>query len=233
MQPAHHLRVGGLTPLTTIDYPGRLAAVVFCQGCPWRCDYCHNPLLLSPTTPAKIAWEEVDGFLERRRGLLEAVVFSGGEPTVQAALPAAARRVRELGFLAGLHTAGPSPRRLGRMLPHLDWVALDVKAPFADYPAITGVPASGERARESLERLLDWGGEFEIRTTVDTDRLSDEAVLGVAEELSRMGVESYALQKVRSPGADGRQTSSGGGRSWPSPALRDRFADLFPTFAVR
>ncbi|MBI3069525.1 MAG: 4Fe-4S cluster-binding domain-containing protein, partial [Betaproteobacteria bacterium] len=74
------LRVGGLVPLTTTDYPGRLAAVVFCQGCPWRCGYCHNPHLLPARRTAPIAWHAVRDFLERRRGLLDAVVFSGGEP---------------------------------------------------------------------------------------------------------------------------------------------------------
>ena len=77
------LRIGGLTPLSTTDYPGQLAAAVFCQGCPWRCGYCHNPHLIPATVKQGIDWVEVMRFLERRRGLLDAVVFSGGEPTLQ------------------------------------------------------------------------------------------------------------------------------------------------------
>lgn len=103
------LEIGGLTPLTTIDFPGRLAAVVFCQGCPWRCGYCQNAHLIPPSAEKRVPWADVLAFLERRRGLLEGVVFSGGEPTLQAGLPEALRQVRDLGFATGLHTAGPSP----------------------------------------------------------------------------------------------------------------------------
>jgi pyruvate formate lyase activating enzyme len=77
------LRVGGLTRLSATDYPGKLAAVVFCQGCAWRCDYCHNPELQPPRSTGEIAWPEVLAFLERRKGLLDAVVFSGGGPNQQ------------------------------------------------------------------------------------------------------------------------------------------------------
>ncbi len=80
------LRVGGLTPLTATDYPGHLAAVVFCQGCSWRCAYCHNSHLIPPRASAQIEWPAVMQFLARRVGLLDAVVFSGGEPTLQPSL---------------------------------------------------------------------------------------------------------------------------------------------------
>ncbi|MDE2090165.1 MAG: radical SAM protein, partial [Gammaproteobacteria bacterium] len=84
------LRVGGLTPLTTVDFPGCLAAVVFCQGCPGRCGYCHNPHLLPATSStAARPWAQVRDFLERRRGLLDGVVYSGGEPTAQTGIVAA------------------------------------------------------------------------------------------------------------------------------------------------
>ncbi|PKO61543.1 MAG: anaerobic ribonucleoside-triphosphate reductase activating protein, partial [Betaproteobacteria bacterium HGW-Betaproteobacteria-17] len=140
------LHVGGLTPLSTTDWPGMLAAVVFCQGCPWRCGYCHNPDLIPARGDHEIPWEDVLAFLRRRRGLLDGVVFSGGEPTAQAGLLDAMREVRELGFKIGLHTGGMYPQRLAAVLPLVDWVGLDVKAPFADYPRVTSVTGSGERA---------------------------------------------------------------------------------------
>jgi len=83
------IRVGGMTPLTSIDFPGRLAAVLYLQGCPWRCGYCHNPELLPARGQGGVAWAQAEAFLHRRVGLLDAVVFSGGEPTSQAALPIA------------------------------------------------------------------------------------------------------------------------------------------------
>ena len=108
------LRVGGLVPLTTLDYPGLLACVLFCQGCAWRCRYCHNPQLIPARGEAQIRWEDILTFLQRRQGLLQAVVFSGGEATLQAALPGAMAGVREMGFHAGLHSAGIQPHAFAR-----------------------------------------------------------------------------------------------------------------------
>lgn len=146
--PAHTLRIGGITPLTTIDFPGRLAAVLYCQGCPWRCSYCHNPELLDATTPAEMDWPQVLAFLRKRQGLLDGVVFSGGEPTLQAGLPQALEEVRALGFATALHTGGMYPERLAAVLPLLDWVGLDIKGPEHRYADITGVPGGAAFKRD-------------------------------------------------------------------------------------
>ncbi len=190
---AGQLRIGGFVPLTTIDYPGELAAVVFCQGCPWRCGYCHNSALIDPSAAPTATWAEIREFLERRRGLLDAVVFSGGEPTLQSALASATTEVRGLGFKVGLHTAGPAPERLARLLPLLDWVALDIKALPEGYPAITGIPRSGEAAWRSLALIQASGVPLEVRTTVMPDwTVRDLATLAAA--LARKGVRRYAVQ---------------------------------------
>ncbi len=190
------LRVGGLTPLTTIDYPGELSAVVFCQGCPWRCRYCHNVHLLPPRAPDLIAWSEVRGFLHRRQGLLDAVVFSGGEPTLQPALAAAMAEVRGLGFKVGLHTAGIYPGRLRALIPLLDWVGLDIKALPGDYPAITRVPGSGERAWASLVLLLAAGVPLQVRTTALPGQAPAD-LEPLCERLVRMGVTEHRVQTCR------------------------------------
>ena len=158
------LRVGGVVPFSTTDWPGRLAAVVFAQGCPWRCGYCHNAHLLPARGKEELPWALVVAFLERRRGLLDAVVFSGGEPTQQPALPQAMREVKALGFLVGLHTAGIVPRRLAEVLPLVDWVAMDVKAKFYEHESVTRVRGSGRRARESRELILASGTACEFHT---------------------------------------------------------------------
>ena len=197
MGPSNTLRVGGLTPLTTVDYPGELAAVIYCQGCPWRCRYCHNGHLLDPDGGERIDWADIIAFLQTRRGLLDAVVFSGGEPTAQAALPDAMAEVRALGFKIGLHTGGPYPERLSPLLPLVDWIGLDIKAVPDDYPLVTGVPGSGERAWRSLRLLLDAGVDLEVRTT-PMPGLDDRGYLGqLMEELARTGVRNYALQRCR------------------------------------
>src|SRR5450759_3498739 len=104
--PAKQLKVGGVTAFSATDYPGKLAAVIFVQGCPWRCGYCHNPHLQTRTRTSPTAWADVLLLLQRRVGLIDAVVFSGGEPTMDPALAEAMREVRALGFGVGLHSAG-------------------------------------------------------------------------------------------------------------------------------
>jgi pyruvate formate lyase activating enzyme len=195
------LMVGGLVPFTTIDFPGRLAAVVFCQGCPWRCGYCHNPHLHSPQG-GEHSWSELLGWLETRRGLLDGVVFSGGEPLLQRGLGSALQAVRALGFASALHTAGIYPDRLAATLPLLDWVGFDVKGPFEDYRRITG--AGGQAARESLARLLAAGVDHEVRCTVDTDLLDADALARLAGQLSAAGVSRLVLQACRRAGQPAR-----------------------------
>jgi len=191
------LRVGGLTPLTTVDYPGELAAVVFCQGCPWRCRYCHNGHLLPPRAAELIPWAQVHAFLEARRGLLDAVVFSGGEPTLQPALAAAMIEVRALGFKVGLHSSGAYPARIEALLPLLDWVGLDIKALPADYPAITGVPGSGERAWASLRLLLAAGVPLQVRTTLMPGQDGPAQLATLPERLAALGVREHRIQSCR------------------------------------
>lgn len=188
------MKVGGFTPLTTLDYPGELAAVVFCQGCPWRCRYCHNPELLDHGVETGNGWDSVLAILQRRRGLLDAVVFSGGEPTLQKGLPEAMVVVRELGFKVGLHTAGCYPDRLAKLLPLVDWVGLDIKALPEDYPALTGVPGSGERAWRSLQLLLTNGIHHEVRVTVHEDMLALSKLTRLLKRLTATGTQSIALQ---------------------------------------
>lgn len=191
------LRVGGMVPLTTLDYPGRLACVLFCQGCAWRCRYCHNPQLIDPRGEQLLDWSSLRAFLERRRGLLEAVVFSGGEPTLQPALAAAMQQVRELGFAVGLHSAGIKPAALARVLPLADWVGFDVKALAEDAPTLTGVTNSGRANWRSLQHLLESGVDYEVRTTVHWQLLDPPRLLRLAERLARAGVKRFAAQLVR------------------------------------
>jgi pyruvate formate lyase activating enzyme len=227
------LRVGGFTPLSTTDWPGMLAAVVFCQGCPWRCGYCHNPDLITPRGDNEIPWTDVLAFLRRRRGLLDAVVFSGGEPTAQAGLVDAVREVRALGFKIGLHTGGMYAQRLAEVLPLVDWVGLDVKAPFADYARITGAAGSGERALAGLQQVLASGVDHEIRTTVHPALLGDTAVIGLAHDLADLGVKRYVIQAFRSQGCQNDSLRLSGTRERPLQTVGEQMAGLFEDVLVR
>lgn len=229
---ADTLRVGGLQPFSTVDWPGHFAGVVFVQGCPWRCGYCHNRHLQAPEpAPGATTWPEIRLWLARRQGLLDAIVFSGGEPTMDPALPAAIADVRALGFKVGLHTAGMSPRRLEAVLPGLDWVGLDVKAPLDDpalHDRITGVRGGAAAVRESMALLQARGLDFECRTTLHPELLDDGSLAAIAAELAAAGVRRYAVQGSR---ANDRPSAAGEvGRSQLAEptvaALRERIAQL-------
>lgn len=194
---AEQLRVGGFVPLTTLDYPDHLSCVVFCQGCAWRCRYCHNPDLIPARAEQTQSWESILKFLQRRQGLLEAVVFSGGEATLQHPLKSAMQDVKDLGFKVGLHTAGINAKALARVLPYCDWVGFDVKALVKDTELITGVSGSGQANWQCLELLLASGVDYECRTTVHWDLIDPQRLLELAQRLSTAGVASFVVQHVR------------------------------------
>jgi len=186
--PADTLRIGGFVPLSLVDFPGKLACVVFLRGCPWRCSYCYNASLRELDGPVVMTWEQVRVFLKKRRGLLEGVVFSGGEPTVQRGLLAALREVRAMGYATALHTAGILPKRLQVLLPLLDWVGLDAKAPpDARYDRVTGRSGSARRFLASLQLLVANGTNREIRTTVDAKLLGAQDIAEMQWRLLGIG----------------------------------------------
>lgn len=197
------LPIAGLTALSSCDWPGRLVATAFLQGCPWRCTYCHNPDLLDPRAPGTVPWTQVSDLLARRGGLLDGLVFSGGEPTMHQGLVAAAQEVRAGGFGVGLHTAGAYPRRLGALLPLVDWVGLDIKAPLDLYAAVTGIGASGRTAFASLRLVLDAGVDVQVRTTVDPAVMTSDDVARLGAALADLGVRDHVLQTVRRPEESG------------------------------
>jgi len=233
-RPARALRVGGFVPFSSTDYPDMLAAVVFCQGCPWHCGYCHNPHLITATGNDERDFARILTWLASRRGLLDAVVFSGGEPTRQAELPAAVDAVRRLGFAVGLHTGGAYPRRLAHLLPQLDWVGLDVKAPNADYVRVTGVPGSGDSGFASLDVVRGAGVMYEVRTTVHPMLTPPDAMEVLARELAARGVTRWILQPFRPAGCanDELVTAAPQGVTLDAPLLA-RLAAHVPVIEIR
>ena len=198
---AAELQIAGLVGYSTCDWPGKLAATVFLQGCPWQCTYCHNPTLIDPRIPGKVSWTEVAALLERRRGLLDGVVFSGGEPTRQLALIDAIRRVRSAGYGVGLHTGGAYPTRLAAILPLVDWVGLDIKAMPDQFDAITRTRGGALPAFRSLDLVLESGVEVQVRTTVDPTVMGEDDVARLTAHLTDRGVGEHVIQTVRAEGA--------------------------------
>lgn len=176
-----------------------------------------------------IPWMSVVEFLSSRLALLDGVVFSGGEPTLQSALLDAVAEVRELGFRIGLHTAGMMPERFASLLPSLDWVGFDVKAPFSMYSRITGVEGSGNKALESLRSLLASGIPFEIRTTVHPLLLSQVDLIELRGQLLNLGVENFVVQRFRPQGVRPGLLPAVVGEIEP----QQHYGRAFPRFKIR
>ncbi len=233
-QPTPELPIEGITPFTTIDFPGRLAAVLYTKGCEWRCSYCHNSHLWQFGQGSPLAFPKLLDFLQSRIGLLDGVVFCGGEPTAHQGLMQAMQKVRDMGFQIALHTTGIYPEHLKEALRLCDWVGMDVKAPFDAYQKITQVDQSGAKPALSVEIVLQSGVEYEFRTTVHPDLLSEADILTIAEQLLGKGVKHYALQAFQPNGCANERL-----KSVPMPTglisepLKNKLAGMFESFQIR
>ena len=170
------MKLGGMVKFTLIDFPGTPSAIVFTQGCNFRCRYCHNPELVYPhlfTEP--YTEEEFFAFLKRRQGTLEGVVISGGEPTLHDDLPRFLADIKALGYKTKLDTNGSRPEMLEKLLTQklVDFVAMDLKAPFEKYSLITGVDTNAAVIKQSMNLLQKSGVAYEFRTTYDKEVLND------------------------------------------------------------
>lgn len=217
------LAISGLTRFSSVDYPGHIAAVVFCQGCPWRCAYCDSPSLLSATRENIMSWHEIVDWLDIRPGLIEAVVFRGGEPLLQRGLAGAMWQVREMGYRVALYTAGIYPDRLVGVMPFVDWICFDVKAAFCDYQRVTGAE-NGNAPQRALSFVLASGKPCEIRCTADETLLSIEDMGRMARQISEMGVRRLVLQPRR--GSEGKTSPI-------SPKILDVIAPWIPLVEQR
>jgi pyruvate formate lyase activating enzyme len=189
------VQIGGLVPFTTIDYPGKLSAVLFLVGCPLRCVYCSNPHLLS-VGDGDYAPDKVLNWLEQRIGKLEAVVFSGGEALMQGdATIQYMKRVREMGFNIGLHTNGFYPELLKKAADFVDWIGLDFKATREKYPDLSGQNIAYDNIIRSLDVWLESGKDFEVRITCDPRFISKTDLMEIVAMLADKQVKNVAIQK--------------------------------------
>ncbi|RIE15599.1 anaerobic ribonucleoside-triphosphate reductase activating protein [Candidatus Cryosericum septentrionale] len=163
------MRLAHYEPLSLSDFPGRLATTVFTVGCNFACPYCHNPELVTTRedTP-QLTEEAFFAFLKRRRGKLNGVCITGGEPTLHADLVGFVERIRALDYAVKLDTNGSNPEMLGHLLEtsSLDYVAMDVKAPPSRYSEMTGNPYALALAETSIRLLAECNTVHEYRTTV-------------------------------------------------------------------
>lgn len=194
------LPIYDVTPFTMLDFPGRIACIVWFSGCNMRCGYCHNPAIVKGKA-GKMAAAEVLAFLKARQGLLEGVVLSGGEATLYPGLLPFARALREMRYLVKLDTNGTRPKVVRQMLDEglLSCVALDYKAPPEKFRSVTG---TGEWAafEETLEMLVNAPLPCEIRTTVHSGLLDERDVAAIVADLKARGFcGKYHIQNYRHP----------------------------------
>jgi pyruvate formate lyase activating enzyme len=191
--------IGGLQKFSLADYPGKIAAIVFSQGCNFRCPYCHNPELVDPLQYATpILQVEILQFLVTRRGQLQGVVVTGGEPTQQEDLPDFLATIRDLGFAIKLDTNGSNPALLEEILTRglVDYLAMDLKAPLGSYSRVARVRVATEDIEKSVRLVLRSGVAHEFRTTYLESLLSTDEMKGIAALVR--GCSLFVLQSFRS-----------------------------------
>jgi pyruvate formate lyase activating enzyme len=193
--------IGGIQWTTLLDYPGRVATTVFTAGCNFRCPFCHNPELVLPERVSAVRRVLDPGFFSElgdRRGFLDGVVISGGEPTVQPDLPDTCAQIKALGYLVKLDTNGTMPEVLASLLRDglVDYVAMDIKAPLDAYSRMAGTAVQRETIERSIDLIRSEAAAYEFRTTV-APGLSGDDLMRIADDLD--GARAYWLQRFTIP----------------------------------
>ncbi|MBQ7676927.1 MAG: anaerobic ribonucleoside-triphosphate reductase activating protein [Lachnospiraceae bacterium] len=189
------MKIYGLQKMTLLDYPGRVACTVFTGGCDFRCPFCHNFELADGSADPVMEEEELFAFLEKRKGLLDGVAFTGGEPCLQKELAGVMRKVKKMGFLVKLDTNGCHPGTLCDILSErlADYVAMDIKNSPAKYAKTAGVSTIDiDVITQSIRLIMEKAPDYEFRTTV-VDSLHEEADFIAIGEWIR-GAKRYFLQ---------------------------------------
>jgi pyruvate formate lyase activating enzyme len=188
--------IGGLQKLTLIDYPSKVAAIIFTIGCNFRCRYCYNTRLVDPKLFREedvISEEEIFSFLKNRVGKLDAVVVTGGEPTLHKDLDVFISKIKELGFLVKLDSNGTNPEVLKSLIDRklVDYIAMDIKNDFKNYEKIVNVKLDISKIKESIKVIMNSGIDYEFRTTA-APGVTKEDILNISEYIK--GAKKYYLQ---------------------------------------
>lgn len=224
--------INGIQKLTLLDYPGKCACTVFLAGCNLRCPFCHNASLVTGHVPAAMGSEEFFAFLKKRRGLLDGVCVTGGEPTLRKDLPEFLTKIRELGYLVKLDTNGSNPEMLRRLIEEkkVDYVAMDIKNCPDRYAQTCGGIDILPQVQESLSILKENHVEYELRTTLCKPIHDEEALEAMGKWLR--GTKNYYLQNFVDSG-DLVGTGVSGFTKEEMEALRQAVLPHIPTALVR
>ena len=193
------MRIAGFIKTSFVDYPGKIAAVVFTGGCNLNCIYCHNRHIIDNTSETQAySWEHVLSHIKKRRGLIDGVVISGGEPTIQKGLIPFMEKIKSLGYLIKLDTNGTNPHVLEEIVQKglADYISMDLKSPFDKYDMICGCKVECRKISKSMELLKGCGVDHEYRTTL-FGLLDADDVLNMAGMAGEDKKSAYIVQKCR------------------------------------
>jgi pyruvate formate lyase activating enzyme len=205
--------IGGLQKFSLLDYPGSLSAIIFTQGCNFRCHFCYNPMLVWPVRDGKLKYETPEGgkitdhphiqeddllfFLRERKGKLDAVVITGGEPTLHRDLPDFMRKVKKEGFLVKLDTNGTDPDMLKGLIEKklVDYLAMDIKSSLENYAKTVNVEVDLAKIKKSIKIIRESGLPHEFRTTVVPGLVSKEDIENIGKMIK--GAKAWYLQQFK------------------------------------
>ena len=199
--------IKGLQKTTLLDFPGKVACTVFTAGCNFRCPFCHNAsLVISPDLTDTISEDELFAFLKKRRGILDGVCITGGEPLLQRDIEELIKKIRDLSLAVKLDTNGAYPERLRSIIENhlVDYVAMDIKNSKEKYSLTAGADVDIGKISESVGLLMSSGIAYEFRTTIVKELHSPEDIRSIGEWIA--GADKYFLQSFTDSGeliADG------------------------------
>ncbi len=186
------MNIQGFQKLTLLDFPQKTACTIFCGGCNLRCPFCHNGSLVKKPTENPNAEKDVLEYLEKRKGILDGVCITGGEPLLQPDLKDFILKIKEMGFLVKLDTNGALPKRLKDIIPYIDYVAMDVKSSFKNYQKATGSDMDVSVFKESIDIIRNSSVSYEFRTTLVKSVHEKEDIIEIAKYLKNE--KNYFLQ---------------------------------------
>lgn len=194
------MNFAGLQKMTLMDYPQVVSCIIFTQGCNFRCPFCHNSSLVDGVYENEITETEILDFLEKRKGLLDGVVISGGEPLLHSEIYSFIKKVKELGFLVKLDTNGSNPDLLKKLVEEnlVDYVAMDIKNSPEEYSLASGTEKFLDKITESKDFLLQNLVDYEFRTTIVKGIHTKDSLLSAAKWIS--GAKRYFLQNYKDSG---------------------------------
>ena len=193
------MKIAGFQKLTLLDYPSKVACIIFTQGCNYKCPYCQNSGLIDHSNEDLIDEEEIFKYLDKRKGIIDGIVISGGEPTIQKDLKTFMEKVKEKGFLIKLDTNGSNPNFVEEVINEklVDYIAMDIKNVLEEYKDVTNVNPNINNLKRSIEIIKNSNIEHEFRTTIIKNIHSIDKILKICEYVDgdKLYLQNFVLSE--------------------------------------